>query len=365
LNPGGVACIWVHTNMSPDSFKSIIRSFSEEFAFVSMWESIAGDDYLLIGSEEEYGLSYEKARQYLSDETVGRDLRRIGINNVPDLLSLMIMSRKKLLEFSVSAPLHTDDNSLLEFNAPEYVYKDERAVLVRQLTPFIKLEPEFVRFSQTDADIREKVMAKLLKLQRSESQIEDIKKKAEVERLLDQAMEAFNVGDISRALQSYKKILILDPEHVMTYYNMGNIFLELKLVDQAESAYRSTLEINPFYVFGSIGLARLHVFSGQPDKAIKVLHDTLKWYAGDQDVSLYLGLAYAFKKDAARAIKELNKSLEWDPDFPPTHYYLGVQYQTRNPGLAKKHLETFLQLEPSRPGYENLRPRAEKILNKL
>ena len=208
-------------------------------------------------------------------------------------------------------------------------------------------------------------MAKLLKLQRSESQIEDIKKKAEVERLLDQAMEAFNVGDISRALQSYKKILILDPEHVMTYYNMGNIFLELKLVDQAESAFRSTLEINPFYVFGSIGLARLHVFSGQPDKAIKVLHDTLKWYAGDQDVSLYLGLAYAFKKDAARAIKELNKSLEWDPDFPPTHYYLGVQYQTRNPGLAKKHLETFLQLEPSRPGYENLRPRAEKILNKL
>ena len=365
LNPGGVACIWVHTNMSPDSFKSIIRSFSEEFAFVSMWESIAGDDYLLIGSEEEYGLSYEKARQYLSDETVGRDLRRIGINNVPDLLSLMIMSRKKLLEFSVSAPLHTDDNSLLEFNAPKYVYKDERAVLVRQLTPFIKLEPEFVRFSQTDADIREKVMAKLLKLQRSESQIEDIKKKAEVERLLDQAMEAFNVGDISRALQSYKKILILDPEHVMTYYNMGNIFLELKLVDQAESAFRSTLEINPFYVFGSIGLARLHVFSGQPDKAIKVLHDTLKWYAGDQDVSLYLGLAYAFKKDAARAIQELNKSLEWDPDFPPTHYYLGVQYQTRNPGLAKKHLETFLQLEPSRPGYENLRPRAEKILNKL
>ena len=365
LNPGGVACIWVHTNMSPDSFKSIIRSFSEEFPFVSMWESIAGDDYLLIGSEEEYGLSYQKTRQYLSNETVGRDLGRISINNVPDLLSLMVMSRENLLKFSASAPLHTDDNSLLEFNAPEYVYKDERAVLVRQLTPFIELEPEFVDFSRTDADIREKVMAELLKLQRSESQIEDIKRNAKLERLLGQAMEAFNIGDISRALQSYQSILELDPEHVMTYYNMGNIFLELKLVGQAESAYRSTLEINPFYVFGSIGLARLHVFSGQPDKAIKVLHDTLKWYAGDQDVSLYLGLAYAFKKDAARAIQELNKSLEWDPDFPPTHYYLGVQYQTRNPGLAKKHLETFLQLEPSRPGYENLRPRAEKILNKL
>ena len=365
LNPGGVACIWVHTNMSPESFKSIIRSFSQEFPFVSMWESIAGDDYLLIGSEKEYGLSYEKAQRYLSDEVVGRDLRRIGINNVPDLLSLMIMSREKLQEFSASAPLHTDDNSLLEFNAPEYVYKDERAVLVRQLTPFIKLEPEFVKFSQTDAEVQKNVVEKLEKLQRSESQIEDIKKKAELERLLDQALDEFNVGDISGALKSYEKILTLDSEHVMTYYNMANIFLELKLLDQAEFAYRKTLAINPFYVFGSTGLARLYVFSGQPDKAIEVLRDTLKWYEGDQEVSLYFGLAYAFKKEPEKAIQELKKSLEWDPAFPPAHYYLGVQYQSWNPELAKQHLQTFLQLVPLRPGYENLRPGAEKILNKL
>ncbi len=365
LNPGGVACIWVHTNMSPDSFKSIIRSFSEEFPFVSMWESIAGDDYLLIGSEKEYGLSYEKTRQYLSNEVVGRDLRRIGINNVPDLLSLMIMSREKLLEFSASAPLHTDDNSLLEFNAPKYVYKDEWAVLVRQLTPFIKLEPEFVTFSGTDAGVRKEVVKKLVKLERSESQIEDIKKKAWLERLLDQAMEAFNVGDISGALKSYQKILESYPEHVMTHYNMANIFLELKLMDQAESAYRRTLEINPFYVFGSTGLARLHIFSGQPDKAVEVLRDTLTWYGGDQEVSLYLGLAYAFKKEPKRAIQEFKKSLEWDPTFPPAHYYLGVQYQGWNPRLAKQHLQTFLKLAPLRPGYENLQPGAEKILNKL
>lgn len=365
LNPGGVACIWIHTNMSPDSFKSIIRSFSEEFPFVTMWESIAGDDYLLIGSEKEYSLSYEKARQYLLSEVAGRDLRRIGINNVPDLLSLMIMSREKLLEFSASAPLHTDDNSLLEFNAPKYVYKDERAVLVRQLTPFIKRVPEFVTFSETDAGVREKVVKKLEKLQRSESQIEDIKKKAGLERLLDQAMEAFNVGDISGAFKSYQKILELDPEHVMTYYNMANIFLELKLMDQAESAYRRTLEINPFYVFGSTGLARLHIFSGQPDKAIEILRDTLTWYRGDHEVSLYLGLAYAFKKEPKKAIQEFKRSLEWDPNFPPAHYYLGVQYQDWNPGLAKQHLQTFLKLAPLWSGYENLQPGAEKILNKL
>ena len=363
LNPGGVACIWVHTNMSPESFKSIIKSFSKEFPFVSMWESIAGDDYLLIGSEKEYSLSYEKARQYLSNDVVGRDLHRIGINNVPDLLSLMIMSREKLLEFSTSAPLHTDDNSLLEFNAPKYVYKDERAVLVRQLTPYIKLVPDFVKFS--DADVREKVMPSLVKLERSESQIEDIKNKASLERLLDKAMGEFNVGDINGALKSYRKILELDPDHVMTHYNMANIFLELQLMEKAEASFRKTLDINPYYVFGSIGLARLYVFSGKPDKAIEVLQESLNWYGGDQEISLYLGLAYAFKKETQKAIAELKKSLQWDPTFPPAHYYLGVQYQSWNPGLAKKHLQTFLKLVSSRPGYENLKPGAEKILNKL
>jgi spermidine synthase len=365
LNPGGIACIWVHTNMSPDSFKSIIRSFSSEFAFVSMWESIAGDDYLLIGSGKKYGLSFEKVQQYLSNKTVGHDLHRIGINNVPDLLSLMIMSRKKLVEFSGSAPVHTDDNSLLEFNAPEYVYKDDRAVLVRQLTPFIELEPKFVSFSQTDAKVREEVEKKLLQLQRSESQIEDIKNKAELERLLDQAVEEFNVGNISGALQSYEKILQIDPEHVLAYYNMGNIFRELKLIDKAESAYLKTLEINPFYVFGSIGLSRLYVFSGQPDKAIQVLHDTLKWYGGDQEISLYRGLAYLFKKNPEKAIEAFEQSLKWDRAFPPAHYYLGVQYQTLNPALAKKHLQLFLQLAPLKPGYENLQVNAAKILKKL
>ena len=152
---------------------------------------------------------------------------------------------------------------------------------------------------------------------------------------------------------------------MMAYYNMANIFLELKLMDKAESAYQKTLAINQFYVFGSIGLARLHVFSGQPDKAIEVLRYTLEWYDGDQEVSLYLGLAYAFKKDTQKAIEEFKKSLKWDPNFPPAHYYMGIQYQSWNPGLAKKHLQKFLQLVPLRPGYENLRPGAEKILNKL
>ncbi len=365
LNPGGVACIWVHTNMSPDSFKSIIRSFTEKFPFVTMWESIAGDDYLLIGSEQEYWLSFEKAQKYLANEITGKDLARIGIRNVPDLMSLMIMSRPKLVEFSKNAPLHTDNNSFLEFNAPEYVYKDERDVLVRQLTPFIQLQPEFVKFENIQPEIITRVNKRLLRLERSESQIEEIKRKARMTTLLEQAETAYNVGDITQALAFYEKVLVLDPQHILAQMNIGNIYRELKLTEKAEKAYLKTLNSNPFYVFGSLSLARLYIFSGQPDKAIKIINDTLEWYDGDHELSLFMGLAYAFKKDARRAIEEFETSLKWNPNYSLAHFYLGVQLQNIAPSSARKHLQSFLNLAKNRSEHRKLIQKAEKLLKKL
>ena len=365
LNPGGVACIWVHTNMSPDSFKSIIRSFTEKFPFVTMWESIAGDDYLLIGSEQEYRLSFEKTQKYLAKEITGKDLAHIGIRNVPDLMSLMIMSRPKLVEFSKNTILHTDDNSFLEFNAPEYVYKDERDLLVRQLTPFIQLQPEFVEFENIQPEIITRVNKRLLRLERSESQIEEIKRKARITTLLEEAEMAYNVGDITQALAFYAKVLVLDPQHILAQINIGNIYQELKLTEKAEKAYLNTLNSNPFYVFGSLSLARLYIFSGQPDKAIKIINDTLEWYDGDHELSLFMGLAYAFKKDPRRAIEEFETSLKWNPNYSLAHFYLGAQFQNNNPTLARKHLQSFLNLAKNRSEHRQLIQKAEKLLKKL
>ena len=363
LNPGGLACIWVHTNMSPDNFKSIVRSFTEKFPFVTMWESIAGDDYLLIGSEQDFRLSFEKAQRLLGNEIAGKDLAKIGIRTVPDLMSLMIMSRPNLLEFSKKAPLHTDDNSLLEFDAPEYVYKDERDVLVRQLTPYINLRPEFVEFE--NAEIMVQVKKRLSELKRSESQIEEIKREARLETLLEKAEAAYNIGDITQALAFYKKVLVENPQHILAKTNIGNIYQELKLTEEAEKAYLEALTTNPFYIFGSLNLARLYVFSGQPDKAIRVIKSTLEWYRGDHELSLFLGLAYAFKKDAKRAIKEFKASLRWEPNYSLAHFYLGVQLQNNDRSSAKKHLQSFLDLTKNGSEHSNLISKAEQLLRKL
>jgi spermidine synthase len=365
LAENGVACIWVHTNMSPASFKSITRSFSTVFPHVTMWESIVGDDYLLIGSAKEYGLPFERVNELLRKESIGKDLKRIGIHNVRDLFSLMIMSRDNILRFSGEAPIHTDDNSLLEFNAPKYIYKDDRDVLVRQLTPFIKADPSFIKTSTESAETQTRIRAMFSSVERSESQVSEIKRHARIDQLLDQAMSAFNSGDFIRALGHYRDILKLDPEHVMTYLNLGNVLKALKRYDDAEKAYRMTLAVNPYYVFGSVALAKLFLATKRPAKAGEELEKALEWYAGDSEVRVHLGLAYGFQDKPERAIAEYEAALKLDSEYAPAHFYLGVQCQKIDPAKSKKHLRAFLSGSDSERANPMMIATAKKILKKL
>ena len=365
LNPNGVACIWVHTNMSPMSFKSVARTFSENFKQVTMWESIVGDDYLIIGSDSEYKLSYSEVDEILSDEIRGKDLYRIGISNVRDLMSLLIMNREGLLRFSKDAPIHTDDNSLLEFNAPQYIYKDERDVLVRQLTPFVQIDGSLLEFGQLKEPNRLIVLKEIEAVERSESHVSEIKRRNRIDGLLDQAKEAYGAGDAGRAIDIYGKTLEQDPENILAWLNMGNVLKGLKRFGTAEIAYKRTLEINPFYLYGNIALAQLYLASKEPEKALDVLRPVRKWHSGDREVSLYMGLAFAFQKKAGLAIKEFQNAIRIDPEFDLPYYYTGVQYFSSHPNISKKNLKKFLVLSSENPESQNLVFKARQLLGKL
>ena len=365
LNSGGVACIWVHTNMSPMSFKSVARTFSENFEKVTMWESIVGDDYLLIGSDSEYKLGYSEVHEVLSDELRGKDLYRIGISTVRDLMSLLIMNRERLLEFSKEAPIHTDDNSLLEFNAPQYIYKDERDVLVRQLTPFVKIDGSILEFDQLNELNRLSILKEIEVIERSESQVSEIKRRNKIDGLLDQAKAAYEGGDEGLAIEIYRKTLKQDPDNVLAWLNIGNVFKGIERFSAAEIAYKKTLQINPFYLYGNIALAQLYLASNAPEKALDVLRSARKWHSGDSEVSLYMGLAFAFQKNADLAIKEFQNAIKIDPEFSLPYYYTGIQLFNSRPNISKKNLKKFLVLSSENQENQNLVLKARQLLGQL
>ncbi|MEE8268842.1 MAG: tetratricopeptide repeat protein, partial [Nitrospinaceae bacterium] len=220
-----------------------------------------------------------------------RELKRLGISSVRDLMGLLIMNQDELKKFSEGAPVHTDDNSLLEFGAPEYIYKDESQMIVRQITPHFQVIPSLLGFDELNVEEQETVKKHIGTLERSEVQVKEIKRKARRVQYLDEAVEAVNRGAYERAAQLYIKILEQEPDHVITYLNLGNVYSAVQEFGKAEEAYRKTLEINPYYVFGSFSLAKLYLQTNHPDKAVAVLQKVKEWLPHDSDVTRFLNLA--------------------------------------------------------------------------
>jgi spermidine synthase len=183
--------------------------------------------------------------------------------------------------------------------------------------------------------------------------------------LLQRAEEAFGAGNPGRAVEFYEEILKKDRDHVLAWLNLGNVLRSLERLDDAEIAYRRTLEINPYYIFGNIALAQLYLTAKQPERAVEVLESVLEWHPGDSEVRLYMGLAFAFKNDLGRAIREFENALQLDPDYDLPHYFLGVQYRKSRPALARKHLNQFLDLSAAKPEHKSKVAKAEQLLRQL
>jgi len=165
-------------------------------------------------------------------------------------------------------------------------------------------------------------------------------------------------------IEIYGKILKQDPENVLAWLNMGNVFKGMKRFSAAEIAYKRTLEINPFYLYGNIALAQLYLASKVPEKALDVLRSVREWHL-DSEVSLYMGLAFAFQKKIDLALKEFQNAILIDPEFSLPYYYIGVQYFSTRPNFSEKNLKKFLVLSSSNGENQNLVLKARQLLDKF
>jgi tetratricopeptide (TPR) repeat protein len=136
----------------------------------------------------------------------------------------------------------------------------------------------------------------------------------------------------------------------------------LKQYEEALQAFDKTLSINPYYVFGNVAQAKVHLANSQPEKAIDILEPLFKWYPGDTEVRFYLGLAYAMLKNVEQSIVQFELSVDHNPDYAPAHYYLGLQQTKRDGKIATKHLRQFLKLAKSGQGQDKMIAKAKSLL---
>ncbi|MBA2665108.1 MAG: fused MFS/spermidine synthase [Bradymonadaceae bacterium] len=121
LEPHGVFAQWVQLyEMSPKNVQRVFATFMSVFPHVHAFSSMAkGTDLILIGSNDPIALPPEGYQRAWELEVTRAELQRVGIERIHDLYGLMFMSQQEMSAFAQGAELNTDDNGLLEFDAPK------------------------------------------------------------------------------------------------------------------------------------------------------------------------------------------------------------------------------------------------------
>lgn len=126
LTPNGIMAQWFHGySMDMVNFKIIVRTFSECFKYVSIWETMERD-FILIGSSERLSPDFDLMEERMAIEEVEADLSRIRIADLPTLLSRQFVSHEYVDRIVGKGIVNRELNPILEYNAPLVLFKRKK-----------------------------------------------------------------------------------------------------------------------------------------------------------------------------------------------------------------------------------------------
>lgn len=163
LNPNGIVCIWIEAyNIDRETFQSVVRTFQLIFENTMLWNPVE-TDFMLIGSKGPIEVDYHELSRRMADEQVARDLERVGIGSLPEFLAHMVMGRNSVARLAGDAPIHTDDNALLEFASPRTMISSRaKLALLGEIERYRESDLSFLTGLEDDvatlASIKKKVV---------------------------------------------------------------------------------------------------------------------------------------------------------------------------------------------------------------
>ncbi len=115
--------------------------------------------------------------------------------------------------------------------------------------------------------------------------------------LYAQALQKQNKGELAEAKILYQKVIQTDPRHVSALNNLGVIFMNQKMYQQAVASFNEALRIRRDYVDAHYNLACLYAQNNDTKKSLFYLKNAIgfnpqvrQWAAGDDDLKVLADL---------------------------------------------------------------------------
>ncbi len=138
-------------------------------------------------------------------------------------------------------------------------------------------------------------------------------------------MQALRKPD--EAASAYRRALNIDPQHAGAHYGLGTALATSgKLVD-AEVEFNKASSLSPNNPLPGQSLGRLYMQQGQTDKAINAFDSVLRAAPNFVPALLDKGDIYLGKGDLNRALTEFQKAAKVSPNNDMAHLKLGMAYQ--------------------------------------
>lgn len=378
MNDGGVFCCWVQAyNMRPKEFGILIKSFLEVFPNASMWESIPGADYIIVGFKDKYNPRYDLIVQKFTQEGVKKDLERIEVMEPAQFASRYFIGSKSLFFLTENFEVHTDNLLQLEYRCPKYLGQNTYEDLYSEILRYEEspLKGFLADSSQITEEEKQKInrylearkiflQALLRDARRQWGDAKDAYIKSldlnwnnqygrqlVYNLLRDMGLWQTASKDYEGAIATYQLALKYMPSSTIVEDRIGAIYLEMGKIEEAKEVFLEVIKKNPndavaFFNLGYIEMQSDN-FVGAYDyikKALDIAPDYAEALNG-------LGVIAVGRQRMDEAVEYFERAIKAKPSFAEPYKNLGMVL-IKIPGREKEgvaYLKTALKLNPNLP----------------
>ena len=171
----------------------------------------------------------------------------------------------------------------------------------------------------------------------------------DVDKLVQKGIELHDMGEFSRAIQTYEEALKIDPKSALIHYEMALSYFEMKNYEKTIEHSEKAIKINK----GPVLQAYLTKGSaldliGKTKESIKFLKKGIRKFGDDYLLHYNIALNYYKIRDMENAEKHAINAINTNPNHSSSHLILGyVMYEQSKKVQSTLALYYFLLLEPS------------------
>lgn len=151
----------------------------------------------------------------------------------------------------------------------------------------------------------------------------------DAQKLASSAQDCQVRGDVEGAVEGYEASLALDPGHAQVHNNLGNLYLGLGRLEDAEASFRLAIRADAGLAEGPLNLAMLLAQTGRAGEAIAHCRKALALRPKFPEANLSLGFLLEQEGDSEEAMQRYGDAVAARPDYAEARFSLALQQLLR------------------------------------